>query len=64
MTCTAHFVSFVLVFLLIVRHMRLFQFILLFRGPHFVVQITLDRRAGNLHNQPLRKEKSDCCLND
>jgi hypothetical protein len=38
LTRTAHCVSFVLVFLLTVRHMCLFQFILLFCGLHFVAK--------------------------
>ena len=32
--------------------------------PSFCCSITLDRRAGSLHNQPFRKENSDCCSND
>jgi len=58
LTHTAHRVSFVLVFLLTVRHMCLFQFILLFRGLYFVAQITLARAIGlRKRKQPLSKRE-------
>ena len=56
MTRTAHLVSFVFVFLLTVRHMCPFN-LSSFSVATILLLKSLDRRAGSLHNQLLRKSK-------